>query len=242
MRSAQSRALGRWELLGWINDFLCLDQGKIEELSDGTAYSQLVDAVHPGKVPLQKLLWSARTQSERVKNLNVLEKAMRECGMNKSISAEKIAGGSFPENLALLQFLHTYIQRNAPGAHLQYDGAQRRREALGHTASTRNRNAEDRRELPHDAAWTLHEASGNATTSSPARSLKPSLVQVCHRGRRGSDKAPVVLPVPCLSTLSHDFPWRILQPIYISIPPSRSSAPRYAGPPCTRTPSSFSHL
>ena len=183
--SRSTRALGRWELLGWINDFLCLDQGKVEELSDGTAFCQLVDAVHPGKVPLHKLVWSARTQSERIKNLNVLEKAMRECGMNKSVSAEKIAGGSFPENLALLQFLHAYIQRNAPGAHLQHDPVQRRLEAMGHTASARNRNAEDRRELLHDAAWTLHEASGNATTSSPARSLKPSLVQVCHGGRCG---------------------------------------------------------
>jgi hypothetical protein len=45
----------------------------------------------------------------------MLEKAMRECGMNKAVPADKIAGGSFPENLALLQFLHTYIQRNCPG-------------------------------------------------------------------------------------------------------------------------------
>jgi len=45
----------------------------------------------------------------------LLEKAMRECGMNKAVPADKIAGGSFPENLALLQFLHTYIQRNCPG-------------------------------------------------------------------------------------------------------------------------------
>jgi RP/EB family microtubule-associated protein len=110
-----SRALGRWELLRWLNDFLCLDQSKVEELSDGVAYCQLVDAVHPEKVPLNKLMWEPRTQHERLKNLGVLEKAMRESGMNKTISADKIASGSFPENLALLQFLHAYVQRNAPG-------------------------------------------------------------------------------------------------------------------------------
>ena len=50
-----------------------------------------------------------------MKNLRILEKVMRECSMSKPIQAEKIASGSFPENLALLQFLHTFIQRNCPG-------------------------------------------------------------------------------------------------------------------------------
>jgi hypothetical protein len=109
------RALGRWELLSWLNDFLCLDQSKVEECADGVAFCQLLDAVFPGKIPLHKLVWDARGTDDRMKNLRILEKVMRECSMSKPIQAEKIASGSFPENLALLQFLHTFIQRNCPG-------------------------------------------------------------------------------------------------------------------------------
>ena len=56
---------------GWLNDFLCLDLSKVEDLSDGLAYSQLVDAVFPGKVALHKLVWNARSQDSRIKNLRV---------------------------------------------------------------------------------------------------------------------------------------------------------------------------
>lgn len=97
------RALGRWELLvglcglctrpfasnavspdafllqGWLNDFLCLDLSKVEECADGVACCQLVDAVFPGKIALNKLNWNARTPDERLKNLRVRTHTVYSC-------------------------------------------------------------------------------------------------------------------------------------------------------------------
>ena len=71
------KQLGRWELLAWLNDFLRLDYHKIEELSDAVAFCHLLDAVFPGKVPINRLNFSAKTHSERAANLKVLEKSIK---------------------------------------------------------------------------------------------------------------------------------------------------------------------
>uniref|UniRef100_A0A7S4PQA0 Calponin-homology (CH) domain-containing protein n=2 Tax=Guillardia theta TaxID=55529 RepID=A0A7S4PQA0_GUITH len=134
------RSLGRWELLGWLNDFLSLDYSKVEDCADGIAYCQIFDAIYPGKVPLHKLNFQAKTQDEKLKNLRILEKATRESGVLRPVQVEKIASGSFPENLAFLQYCHGLVQKNCPGAHLQYNAYRRRMEALekgGHRAETR---------------------------------------------------------------------------------------------------------
>ena len=90
-----------------------------------------MDAVFPGKIALHKLNWHARTYDDRLKNLKLLDKAMRECGITRALNAEKVAGGSFPENLAALQFFNSFVQRNCPSAHLEYHALERRLDAMG---------------------------------------------------------------------------------------------------------------
>eukprot|EP00960_Hanusia_phi_P048297 758864-Hanusia_phi.AAC.3 len=73
---------------------------QVEDCADGIAYCQIFDAIYPGKVPLHKLNFQAKTQDEKLKNLRILEKATRESGVLRPVQVEKIASGSFPENLA----------------------------------------------------------------------------------------------------------------------------------------------
>lgn len=46
---------GRLELLSWINELTESDYPRIESLSDGIAYCQILDLLHPKTVPLLKL-------------------------------------------------------------------------------------------------------------------------------------------------------------------------------------------
>ena len=58
--------VGRNELLQWINDTLDLRLNKIEECAPGHIACQLMDALHPGKVPLSKVRTPHLTELERV--------------------------------------------------------------------------------------------------------------------------------------------------------------------------------
>lgn len=47
--------VGRTELLRWINSTLAMNLQKIEECAPGHVACQLMDVLHPGMVPLNKV-------------------------------------------------------------------------------------------------------------------------------------------------------------------------------------------
>lgn len=44
---------------------------QVEDLGDGIAYCQILDAIYPGKVQLHKLNFGARTEDQKMRNLRV---------------------------------------------------------------------------------------------------------------------------------------------------------------------------
>jgi RP/EB family microtubule-associated protein len=48
----KARNLGRLELLAWLNEMVETDYPKVEMCSDGVAYCQVLDAIHPNTVHL----------------------------------------------------------------------------------------------------------------------------------------------------------------------------------------------
>ena len=67
---------GRSELLGWLNRTLGTDYLRLEECADCVAYAQLIEAVHPGTVPLHRLHFRARRDAERQHNAKILAAAL----------------------------------------------------------------------------------------------------------------------------------------------------------------------
>lgn len=51
----RAKNLGRNELLAWVNSTVQSDYAKIENLSDGIAFCQLIDAFYSNSVDLSKL-------------------------------------------------------------------------------------------------------------------------------------------------------------------------------------------
>ena len=60
----KAKSLGRLELLGWINDIVEADYPKVELCSDGIAYCQILDALHPGCVQLHRLNFNAKHKDD----------------------------------------------------------------------------------------------------------------------------------------------------------------------------------
>lgn len=51
---------GKLELLEWINKLMQTEYSSVEALSDGVAYSQIIDAIHPGSINIFKLNLATR--------------------------------------------------------------------------------------------------------------------------------------------------------------------------------------
>lgn len=69
----KAKNLGRLELLAWINESVEADYPKIELCSDGIAYCQILDAIHPNVVPLAKLNFMPKHKDDNGRNLKVLD-------------------------------------------------------------------------------------------------------------------------------------------------------------------------
>ena len=87
VRSLKSRSKGRLALLSWLNGFLDMDYAKVGDLSDGIGYCQVFDACG-AKVPLAKLNFSPQDNAERLANMKVLQRALRNHNIAKDLPSK----------------------------------------------------------------------------------------------------------------------------------------------------------
>lgn len=123
----KAKNLGRLELLQWLNDATECDYPKIELCSDGIAYCQILDALHPGVVQLSKLNLNAKHKDDNARNLKVLDDAIHKLKLNKQIKIETLSNGKFQFNMDFIQWLYDYAQKVNPN--VVYSGYERRVEA-----------------------------------------------------------------------------------------------------------------
>ena len=48
------------DLMNWVNSLLELEITRIEQLGTGAVYCQIIDAMFPGKVAMQRVNWTAK--------------------------------------------------------------------------------------------------------------------------------------------------------------------------------------
>ena len=99
---------GRSELLAWLNRTLGTDYLRLEECADCVAYAQLLEAVHPGTVPLHRLHFRARRDAERQHNAKILAAALHRANIAWPHDARTplaLADGRFVDHHEFLQWL-----------------------------------------------------------------------------------------------------------------------------------------
>ena len=122
--------VGRIELLQWINEFTECDYPKLEMCCDAVGYCQVLDAIHPGIINLQKLSFSAKYPDDYSRNLKVLDEAFNKLEIEKVVPIDKLKQGKFQDNMRFLQWLYTYANRTGPVNLRSYKGYERRMEAI----------------------------------------------------------------------------------------------------------------
>lgn len=120
MRKLKTKGIGRYELLQWLNRLLEMDYAKIEELQDGVAYVQLLDALYPNAVPLHLVRFRSNMVSDWEYNFKIFRRVLSLKNIVKELAIRKLTDGVFCEHLELLQWMHTLVHQVCPNVMLTY--------------------------------------------------------------------------------------------------------------------------
>lgn len=113
--SATSDNLSRHEMLNWVNDSLQSEYKKIEELSNGAAYAQLMDFVFPGTVPLKKVKFRTILEHEYIQNFKIVQGAFKKVGCDHEIPVNRLVKSRFQDNFEFLQWFKKFFDANYDG-------------------------------------------------------------------------------------------------------------------------------
>jgi len=102
-------------LLSWVNDSLQAEYKKIEELSNGAAYAQLMDLVFPGTVPLKKVKFRTNLEHEYIQNFKIVQGAFKKVGCDKEIPVNRLVKSRFQDNFEFLQWFKKFFDSNYDG-------------------------------------------------------------------------------------------------------------------------------
>lgn len=126
--SSNNQFIGRTELLDWLNKTLDLHYKKVEDASNGAAFCQIVDMVHPGTVPLARLNFNALLPHECMENLKILQEVFTKNGITAIVDVASLSKGRYVAALNVLQFLYHYVKSvSSNNDKIEYDPVARRR-------------------------------------------------------------------------------------------------------------------
>ena len=130
----KSKKLGRSELLSWINKTVESEYLKVEDLSDGVGFCQIIEAFFKGiSHELNTLKFNAINDIEqKQKNLLIFNVILGKAGCPRQIDPIKMSRGIFSLNLEFLQYLFDFLYKTFGSVvpKKKYNGLKRRLEIL----------------------------------------------------------------------------------------------------------------
>ena len=121
--------VSRSEILEWLNDLLKLELTKIEQTASGAVACQVLDAIHPGVLPMSKVNWKATQEYEFINNYKLLQQAFAKLKISKYIEVEKLIKAKYQDNLEFMQWLKRYYDLHIGGGAAHYDATAKRKDA-----------------------------------------------------------------------------------------------------------------
>ena len=97
------------ELLTWVSSTLNLEIKSIEETQTGAIFCQLLDAMHPGTVRMNKVNWKAKLETEYISNFKLFQQGLSNNNIDKPINIQRLSKGKTMELIELLQWLYGHF-------------------------------------------------------------------------------------------------------------------------------------
>ncbi|WVZ59506.1 hypothetical protein U9M48_009632 [Paspalum notatum var. saurae] len=179
--------VGRNEILAWINTTLQLGLSKVEEVSDdapaasGAVACQLMDAAHPGAVPMHKVNFDAKTEYDMIQNYKVLQDVFNKLKITKHIEVNKLIKGRPLDNLEFMQWMKRYCDSVNGGFMSSYNASERRESSKGGKETNRRTSVPSHTPAKSASAGNKAQASSHGSKRAsgqaanvPQRNAKPS--------------------------------------------------------------------
>ena len=96
--------VGRRAILEWLNTTFQTNLSKIEETCSGAAAAQILDAIYPGEVMMQKVRWDGKSPHEYIDNYKVIQAVFEKKGVDKYVDVQKLIRGRHQDNLENMQW------------------------------------------------------------------------------------------------------------------------------------------
>jgi len=107
--------LSRHDMLAWVNGSLQSQIGKIEEMGTGAAYCQLMDILFPGTIPLKRVKYSSKQETDAINNFKILQSAFKKLNVDQSVEVDKLVKAKFQDNFEFLQWFKKFFDANYGG-------------------------------------------------------------------------------------------------------------------------------
>ena len=128
------------ELINWINNLLKTNIVSIQQACNGAIACQILDASHPGNVPLHRLKLEVTQFQHLVSNYRVLQHAFIKQKIARKFNAETLIRSGPQENLEFLQWMRQYYIGHANTA-VSYDPIERRKNPIATNAQSSKENS-----------------------------------------------------------------------------------------------------
>ena len=114
------------ELLNWVSKIIKIDIKSIEEAQTGAIFCQLLDALHPGTVRMNKVNWKAKLETEYISNFKLFQQGLSNNNIDKPINIQRLSKGKTMELIELLQWLYGHYISLGLDNNSSYDAIKRR--------------------------------------------------------------------------------------------------------------------